>query len=136
GKEGRCAEVLDGAEQLGSAVAGLAFTRDGLEPVLKSTRTNYLLGSAYLRCGKSAEAQARFAAAASSDSAPELRWAWSAAQKLPGFDPKQWQKRLESALKQAEETSGTNSVSAWSFYNMGSVQQALGRTGGADGTLA
>ena len=133
--QGRCAEALDVAERLGSAVAGLAFTRDGLEPVLKSARTNYLLGSAYLRCGKSAEAQARFAAAASSDSAPELRWAWSAAQKLPGFDPEQWQKRLESALKQAEETSGTNNLSAWWFYNMGSLQQALGRTAEADATL-
>src|SRR3989442_1285956 len=133
--QGRCAEALDVAEHLGSAVAGLAFTRDGLEPILKSARTNYLLGSAYLRCGKSAEAQARFAAAASSDSAPELRWAWSAAQKLPGFDPEQWQKRLESALKQAEETSGTNNLSAWWFYNMGSLQQALGRTAEADATL-
>jgi tetratricopeptide (TPR) repeat protein len=133
--QGRCAEALDVAEHLGSAVAGLAFTRDDLEPILKSARTNYLLGSAYLRCGKSAEAQARFAAAASSDSAPELRWAWSAAQKLPGFDPEQWQKRLESALKQAEETSGTDDLSAWWFYNMGSLQQALGRTAEADATL-
>jgi len=133
--QGRCAEALDVAEHFGSEVAGLAFTRDGLEPILKSARTNYLLGSAYLRCGKSAEAQARFAAAASSDSAPELRWAWSAAQKLPGFDPEQWQKRLESALKQAEETSGTNNLSAWWFYNMGSLQQALGRTAEADATL-
>ncbi|PYX15633.1 MAG: hypothetical protein DMG87_18145, partial [Acidobacteria bacterium] len=55
--------------------------------------------------------------------------------KLPGFDPEQWQKRLESALKQAEETSGTNDLSAWSFYNMGSLQQALGRTAEADATL-
>src|SRR5438046_1995428 len=133
--QGRCAEALDVAEHLGSAVARLAFTRDGLEPILKSARTNYLLGSAYLRCGKSAEAQARFAAAASSDSAPELRWAWSAAQKLPGFDPEQWQKRLESALQQAEETSGTDDLSAWWFYNMGSLQQALGRTAEADATL-
>src|SRR6266446_7358638 len=48
--QGRCAEALDVAEHLGSAVARLAFTGDGLEPILKSARTNYLLGSAYLVC--------------------------------------------------------------------------------------
>src|SRR6266704_2179404 len=37
--QGRCAEALDVAEHFGSEVAGLAFTRDGLEPILKSART-------------------------------------------------------------------------------------------------
>ncbi|PYX04794.1 MAG: hypothetical protein DMG88_23560 [Acidobacteria bacterium] len=135
-KQDQCAEALDVAEHLGSEVAGLAFTRDGLQPILKSARTNYLLGSVYLRCGKSAEAQARFATASSSDSAPEqLRWAWLAAQKLPRFDQERWQKRLDSALIQAENTSGTSSLSAWWFYTVGSLQQALDRTTDADANL-
>ena len=46
-REGRCGDALSLAQRLGSEVPGLTFTRDGLEPVLQSARTNYLLGSAY-----------------------------------------------------------------------------------------
>jgi hypothetical protein len=47
------------AQQLGMEVPGLTFTRDGLEPILQSARTNYLLGSVYGSCGKSEEAKSR-----------------------------------------------------------------------------
>src|ERR1019366_7067352 len=50
-RERRCGEALSVAQHLGEEVPGLAFTRDGLEPILQSARTSYLLGSTYANCG-------------------------------------------------------------------------------------
>src|SRR6185312_1807382 len=55
-KEGKCTEALDAAQHLGAEVNGLDFTKDGLDPIIKSARTNYLLGTAYAACGKSEDA--------------------------------------------------------------------------------
>ena len=50
-KDGRCSEALSAAQHLGSEVPGLAFTRDGLESILRSARTNYLIGTVFAACG-------------------------------------------------------------------------------------
>ena len=68
-KERRCGEALTVARNLGSEVPGLAFTRDGLEPILQSARTRYLLGTVFAGCGETVEAKARFELA-SAASAP------------------------------------------------------------------
>src|SRR5262249_36143116 len=44
---GHCSEALAEVGHLGQAVPGLAFTQDGLEPLLKLPRTSYLLGETY-----------------------------------------------------------------------------------------
>ena len=55
-REGHCADALVVAEHLGAPVPDLPFTHDGLEPILQSARTNYLLGAAYSHCAKPEEA--------------------------------------------------------------------------------
>src|SRR5207248_4185796 len=82
-KVGRCDEALSLAAHLGSEVPGLSFTRDGLEPILHSARSNYLLGTAYSACGKAEEAKSKFEVAAAASAPDQIRWAWLAAQKLP-----------------------------------------------------
>src|SRR5437667_547595 len=51
-REHHCEEALAIARTLGSPVPSLPFTQDGLEPLLNSARTNYLLGETFYACGK------------------------------------------------------------------------------------
>ena len=55
-KGGQCGKALTVARNLHSEVPGLAFTRDGLEPMRQSARTSYLIGTAFASCGQAAEA--------------------------------------------------------------------------------
>jgi hypothetical protein len=71
-----CSQALSLAQRLGREVPGLTFTRDGLEPILQSARTNYLLGSVYGSCGKSEEGKSSFELAAAVAAADQIRWAF------------------------------------------------------------
>ena len=51
-RTGHCEEALATAKTLASPVPGLAFTQDGLKPLLDSTRTNYLVGETLSTCGQ------------------------------------------------------------------------------------
>jgi tetratricopeptide (TPR) repeat protein len=126
-KAGKCEEALEKAQHLGSPVPEIAFTHDGLDPIIQLARTNYLLGTVYASCGRSEEAMSRFQLAASVQAADQVRWAWLAAQKLPGFDGKQWKERLEAALVQAESRSETSAYPSWWDYTAGALQAALGK---------
>jgi hypothetical protein len=126
-KAGRCEDALDGAQNLGSEVPGLAFTRDGLEPTLQSARTNYLLASAFSTCGKPDVAKEKLQLAARASAPDQIRWAWLAAQKLPKFDQAQWQARLKTALEQTTSRSETSAYPSWWMYNAGMLATDLGR---------
>jgi tetratricopeptide (TPR) repeat protein len=126
-KEGHCGESLTAARQLGSEVSGLAFTRNGLDSILQSARTSYLLGSAYAACGKTEEAKAKFELAAAASAADQVRWAWLAAQKLSGFNQSQWPERLQSSLEQAKNRSETSAFPSWWMYTAGLLENDLGR---------
>jgi tetratricopeptide (TPR) repeat protein len=134
-KAGKCADAISAAEDLGSTVSGLSFTQDGMKPVLDSARTNYLVGGVYATCGKVKEAETRFQAASSASAAGQIEWAWMAAQKLPGFDQHQWNRRLESALAEAENLTETSGSTGYWFYTAGSLQAALGRRLEGEATL-
>ena len=125
-KAGKCAEALEKAQQLGSPVSEIPFTHDGLEPIIQAARTNYLLGTMYASCGRPEEAMSRFRLAAAGGAPDQIRWAWLAAQKLPGFDGKQWKDRLQAALVQAESRSETSAYPSWWEYTAGALQAALG----------
>ena len=125
-KAGHCDQALTQAQHLGAEVPGLAFTRDGLEPILQSARTNYLLGTIYAACGKPDEAKARFQAAATASAPDQMRWAWLAAKQLPGFDQAQWQGRLQTSFEQAASRSGTSAFPSWWMYTAGSLARELG----------
>jgi Flp pilus assembly protein TadD len=125
---GHCDQALNTAQHLGAEVPGLAFTRDGLEPILQSARTNYLLGSAYSTCGKPAEAKSKFEVAAVSSAPDQLRWAWLAAQKLPNYNPGEWRPHLKTTYEQVVN----HSESSPELYIAGALAKALGKTGEAE----
>ena len=125
--EKRCSEALSVAQHLGAEVPGLAFTRDGLEPILQSARTSYLLGSAYASCGRSEEAKSKFGLASAASAPDQIQWAWLAAQKLPGFNQTQWQDRMQASLEQAANRSETSAYPSWWMYTAGSLEKDLGR---------
>ncbi|MGC2195899.1 MAG: DUF5107 domain-containing protein [Terriglobales bacterium] len=127
-KAGHCGEALKMAQHLGAEIPGLAFTRDGLEPILQSGRTNYLLGSAYSTCGKSAEANTKLQLAVAASAPDQIPWAWLAARKLPGFNGAQWQTRLQASFEQAANRSETSAYPSWWMYTAGSLAEKLGRT--------
>ena len=131
-KEARCTEALIVARNLGSEVSGLAFTRDGLEPILQSARTSYLLGTVFATCGQSGEAKAKFELAAAASAPDEIKWAWLAARKLPGFNEAQWQDRLRVALEEAENRTKTSGYPSWWEYSAASLAKELGRATEAD----
>lgn len=131
-KEGHCGDALAGAEHLGSEVPDLAFTRDGLEPILQSARTSYLLGAVFASCGKANEAKAKFELASTASAPDQIKWAWLAARKLPAFNQAQWQDRLQTSLEQAESRSNTSSYPSWWEYTAASLAQELGRSSEAD----
>ena len=81
-REGHCGDALTVARHLGSEVPGLAFTRDGLEPILQSARTSYLLGTVFASCGQTAEAKAKFELASTASASDQIKWAWLAAQEI------------------------------------------------------
>jgi tetratricopeptide (TPR) repeat protein len=126
-KAGPCDQALTIVQNLGSAVPDLAFTHDGLDPILKLARTDYLLGTVYSRCGKSAEAKTRFQAAASASAPDQIRWAWLAAKQLPGFDQVQWQARLQASFDQAASRSDTSAFPSYWNYTAGSLAKELGK---------
>ena len=131
-KDGHCADALVVAEHLDAKVPDLPFTRDGLEPILQSARTNYQLGTVYASCAKTEEATKRFQLASAASAPDQMLWAWRGAQKLPGFDEKQWQVRLQSALAQAKIRSDTSSYTSWWDYTAGALAGALSSRQEAD----
>ena len=125
-KNGLCTEALTAARQLGSEVPGLIFTRDGLEPILQSARTNYLLGTVYERCGQADEAKAKFEMASVASAPDQIKWASLAAKKLPSFNQTQWADRLHAALEQAESRANNSGYPGWWEYTAATLAKALG----------
>jgi tetratricopeptide (TPR) repeat protein len=127
-KSGPCGQALTIAQNIGKAVPDLAFTRDGLEPILQTARSSYLLGSVYKTCGKSEEAKAKFQAATGAAAPDQIRWAWLAAKELPGFAQSQWRSRLETSFDQAASRSETSAFPSYWNYAAGSLAQELGKS--------
>jgi len=123
----RCTEALNAAKNLGSEIPDLSFTKDGLNPILNSARTNYLLGTVYASCGKAEDSKNKFESAASASSTDQVRWGRLAAQKLPGFDEQQWQSRLQKALEDAVERTETSAYPSWWMYTAGMLERDLGK---------
>jgi tetratricopeptide (TPR) repeat protein len=117
---------------LGTPVPDLPFTHDGLEPILQSARKTYLLGTAYASCERPEEAAKKFQLASTASAPDQVLWAWRAAQRLPGFDTKQWQERLQNALAQGRSHSDTSSYTSWWDYTAGTLARALGNQQEAD----
>jgi Flp pilus assembly protein TadD len=126
-RSGQCEDALQIVRSLGKPVAGLAFTENGIEPILESARTNYLLGELLSTCGQKTEADQRYEKASRSSELSEIVWAWAAARKRAGYDAEIWRARLASSLVQAEARIRTSSFKGWWTYNVATIQIALGQ---------
>jgi len=125
-RTGHCDEALATAKILGSPVPGLAFTQDGLKPLLNSARTNYLLGEVSSTCGQKEEADRRYRPSAQATETSDVVWAWASAKKLGNYDPSLWRERLSAALLQAESNAIASVNQGWWRYSVGVLQMALG----------
>jgi len=130
-KAGQCDTALPIARQIGSPVAGLDFTRDGMEPFVNAARTQYLLGTVESSCHNTAEADAHFRRTAGARDGADLAWARAAAHKLAGYDEAQWRGRLEAALAQMHSAE----ASSFSLYATGLIEAALGRKAEAEASF-
>jgi tetratricopeptide (TPR) repeat protein len=121
-----CSEAEAGAKKFGAPEGDLAFTRDGMEPIINAARTQYLLGTIHETCGKPEEAKASFQRASTATGPDQMLWAWRASRKLSGFDEQQWRERLKSALIQSDGRSESSSFAGWWYYTAGALEAALG----------
>ena len=126
-KSGRCGEALAEERALGTSVSGLAFTRDGLEPILKSLRTNYLLAEVDAGCGQKAEAAAKLEQVSKATDSSDLVWAWQAAKSQSGYDETKWMSRLHDGIQQAEANSRLSGSRSWWLYTAGILHMAAGQ---------
>jgi lipoprotein NlpI len=131
-KQKQCAEALSAAEHLSTEVPDLIFTRDGLGRFANSARAQFVVGSALTSCAKPQQAAEKFQSAAKASGPDEVFWAWQGAKKLPGFDGRQWEDRLRSALAESDRRTGTSSFAGWWYYTAGALEAALGNSKQAD----
>jgi tetratricopeptide (TPR) repeat protein len=131
-RHGHCGEALSAVEHLSSQVPDLPFTHDGLDPIVRSARTSYLVGALYGICGEMGKSKSRLELAAAQLDPTDVVWASLAARKLPGFDRGEWLQRLESALDHARNMTQTSSLPGWWFYNCGLIDAVLGHAADAE----
>jgi Flp pilus assembly protein TadD len=130
-KEGHCDAALSMASQLGAVVPGLDFTNDGLQPVLESARTEYLLGNLEAGCGHADAAKAHYQRAAAFKGSSQVGWASKAARKLGHYDEAKWHAALMGVASRGSEGEGASSDSYYSAM----AQLELGNKAAADADL-
>jgi len=98
---GRTRQALEVVTTLGRPVAGLDFTRDGMEAFLDGARVQYVLGEILARCGDESGAERHFEKAAGTADRypyPEVPFAVAASRRLgAGLDA--GRDRLEATLR-------------------------------------
>jgi tetratricopeptide (TPR) repeat protein len=125
-RNGACDQAVSAADHIADSVPDLAFTHDGLQPFLRSARTNYLLGSVYRTCKQTEKANARFNQAASENDAANGIWEWKASQMLPGYQQELGKQKLEALLQRARSASEASSRAGWWQYNLAMLDRAAG----------
>ncbi len=129
-KEGHCDAALSMASQLGDVVPGLDFTKDGMQPILESSRTEYLLGELQAGCGHAEEAKKHYERAAGVKGFGQVAWASKAARKLGNYDEAKWHAQLlHAAAPHGGEAASSDS------YHSAMAQLELGNQAAADAEL-
>jgi Flp pilus assembly protein TadD len=123
----RCNEAQSMLHSLGSPVEGLEFTRDGLQPILDTARSRFLIGEVFEACKNPDEARNWFAQAARVKELAQAAWAARATVTLGSYDDAQWKAQLERALTAVEE----DDSSALNEYQAALLKATLGDTSGA-----
>jgi Tfp pilus assembly protein PilF len=124
-KSGQCKQALAEANTIGKPVDGLDFTLNGLEAILNSARTKYLLAETYDACAEKTEALAGFKQVASSTETSNLVWASRSARHLDGYEIAKWKERLAAGISRAEEQSQRSNSASW-MYVAGTLRIELG----------
>jgi tetratricopeptide (TPR) repeat protein len=127
-RRGQCSEGVKIADHLADPLPDLPFTRDGLEPLLRSARFSYLVGGVYQRCKLPDKARSSFTQAAERSDLKDAVWSWKASQQLPGFDQASAKQKLERVLDGTKSDGDISSRSGWWFYNAAVLDRATGRT--------
>jgi tetratricopeptide (TPR) repeat protein len=127
-QHGQCSEATSVADHVAEPVSDLPFTRDGLEPFLRSGRSSYLLGSVYKSCNLPERARSSFKHAAEQSRLEDAVWSWKASQELPDFDDRAAKQRLENTLERTKSDGETSSRSGWWLYNAAMLDRAVGNT--------
>jgi tetratricopeptide (TPR) repeat protein len=127
-EEEKCSAAVSLASNIANPIPDLAFTHDGLEILLASARTNYLLGAMYKRCNLPEKAEASFRRAAGKSGLEDAVWSWRAAQEMPEGRQETARDKLEETLQRARSAGEINSRTGWSLYNVAMLDRAAGRT--------
>ena len=125
---GPCSEAVQIVDHLRDSVPDLAFTHDGLEPLLRSARLNYLLGNLYTTCNLPDKARTSYRRAAEQSNLEDAVWSWRASQRLPDFEPGSARQKLENILERTRSTVEMSSRTGWWLYNAAMLDRAVGRT--------
>ena len=123
-----CPGALTMIDNLGAEVPGLAFTRDGMAPIIDAARVQYLIGSELSACGRKEDAKQHFERAAAQTNTDGISWAYAAALKLGTASQPEWNRKLEEALAHAEMIAD----SSVAVYRLGCIELALGRREAAE----
>jgi tetratricopeptide (TPR) repeat protein len=127
-EEGKCSGAVSLASNIANPVPDLVFTHDGLEILLASARTNYLLGSMYKRCNLPEKAEASFRRAAGQSGLENAFWSWRASQEMPEGRKDTARGKLEETLQRARSAGEISSRTGWWLYNAAMLDRAAGRT--------
>jgi hypothetical protein len=109
-------------------VPDLPFTRDGLDPFLRTARFHYLHGHVYKACNLPDRARSSFQRAAELSNLEDAVWSWKASQQLPGFDPGSAKEKLVSILDHMRSTGEISSHTGSWLYNAAMLDRAVGNT--------
>jgi tetratricopeptide (TPR) repeat protein len=125
-QSGQCPEATNIVDNLAQPVPDLAFTRDGLQPFLRSARFSYLVGSVYKSCGLTVKSEAVFQRAAEQSGLDNAVWAFKASEQLPNFDENAAIEKLRDTLNRSKNNAENGEHSSWWSYNVGMLETELG----------
>jgi len=125
-QSGRCSEATNIVDNLAQPVPDLAFTRDGLQPFLRSARFSYLIGSIYKSCGLTDKAARAFERAAEQSGLENAVWSVKASEQLPNFDQSAAIEKLQGTLNRSKNNAESGNQSSWWLYNIAMIETALG----------
>ena len=127
-QHGQCSEAIQVADHMAEPVSDLAFTRDGLDPFLRSARFSYLFGKVYKTCKVPDLARSNFKKAAEQSRPEDAVWSWRASQELPDFDERAANQRLQTILERTKSDGDMSSRRGWLLYNAAMLDRAVGNT--------
>jgi tetratricopeptide (TPR) repeat protein len=125
-QRGECSKGVKIVDHLAEPVPDLPFTQDGLEPLLRSARFDYLVGSVYQTCKVPDKARSSFKRATERSKVGDAIWSWKASQQMPDLDQRPAKQKLESILERMKSDGDSSPRSGWWLYNVGMLDRAAG----------